>query len=72
MLCLKGNHEVLLLDFLHIVHGHALVAKPEVRANRINIDTGPFATGCLTCLKLNGSEIGFHLIAAARGPAILA
>jgi serine/threonine protein phosphatase 1 len=42
-----------------IVHGHTPVAKPEVRSNRINIDTGAFATGCLTCLKLDNDEIGF-------------
>jgi serine/threonine protein phosphatase 1 len=42
-----------------IVHGHTPVAKPEVRSNRINIDTGAFATGCLTCLKLDGGEIDF-------------
>jgi serine/threonine protein phosphatase 1 len=42
-----------------IVHGHTPVAKPEVRSNRINIDTGAFATDCLTCLKLDDDEIGF-------------
>jgi serine/threonine protein phosphatase 1 len=42
-----------------IVHGHTPVVKPEVRTNRINIDTGAFATGRLTCLKLDGGEIAF-------------
>jgi serine/threonine protein phosphatase 1 len=42
-----------------IVHGHTPVAKPEVRSNRINIDTGAFATDCLTCLKLDNDEIDF-------------
>jgi serine/threonine protein phosphatase 1 len=33
-----------------IVHGHSPVAEPDIRANRINIDTGAYATGRLTCL----------------------
>jgi serine/threonine protein phosphatase 1 len=33
-----------------IVHGHSPVAVPEIRQNRINIDTGAYATGRLTCL----------------------
>jgi serine/threonine protein phosphatase 1 len=37
-----------------VVHGHTPVARPEVRANRINIDTGAFATSILTCLVLEG------------------
>lgn len=35
-----------------IVHGHTPVLEPEVHPNRINIDTGAFATGRLTCLVL--------------------
>jgi serine/threonine protein phosphatase 1 len=33
-----------------IVHGHSPVSAPEIRQNRINIDTGAYATGRLTCL----------------------
>jgi serine/threonine protein phosphatase 1 len=33
-----------------VVHGHSPVAAPEIRQNRINIDTGAYATGRLTCL----------------------
>jgi serine/threonine protein phosphatase 1 len=33
-----------------IVHGHSPVIAPEIRRNRINIDTGAYATGRLTCL----------------------
>jgi serine/threonine protein phosphatase 1 len=33
-----------------IVHGHTPVREPDIRANRINIDTGAYATGRLTCL----------------------
>ncbi|MCP1845582.1 serine/threonine protein phosphatase 1 [Bradyrhizobium sp. USDA 4524] len=35
-----------------VVHGHAPVEEPEVRPNRINVDTGAFTTGCLSCLVL--------------------
>jgi serine/threonine protein phosphatase 1 len=39
------------MDFGKIViHGHSPNEWPEVRPNRINIDTGAFATGRLTCL----------------------
>jgi len=27
-----------------VVHGHTPVAEPEVLANRVNVDTGAFAT----------------------------
>jgi serine/threonine protein phosphatase 1 len=33
-----------------IVHGHTPVREPDIRPNRINIDTGAYATGRLTCL----------------------
>ncbi len=42
-----------------IVHGHTPVREPEVRQNRINIDTGAYATGRLTCLRLEGDKIQF-------------
>ena len=35
-----------------VVHGHTPIASPEVLPNRINIDTGAFVTGRLTCLVL--------------------
>ncbi len=42
-----------------IVHGHTPVKEPDVRTNRINIDTGAYATGRLTCLKLEQDRIFF-------------
>jgi serine/threonine protein phosphatase 1 len=39
-----------------IVHGHTPVQQPEFLPNRINIDTGAFATGNLTCLLLDGDD----------------
>jgi hypothetical protein len=40
-----------------IVHGHTPVPAPDMRPNRINIDTGAFATGRLTCVSIEGSAI---------------
>ncbi len=37
-----------------VVHGHTPVPEPEMRANRIGIDTGAFYSGRLTCLVLEG------------------
>jgi serine/threonine protein phosphatase 1 len=42
-----------------VVHGHTPVEWPEVLPNRINIDTGAFATGRLTCLVLEGGSSRF-------------
>ena len=39
-----------------IVHGHTPVLTPDVRSNQINIDTGAYATGQLTCLVLEGED----------------
>jgi serine/threonine protein phosphatase 1 len=44
-----------------VVHGHTPVAEPEVRANRIGIDTGAFASGRLTCVVLD--EMGRRFLA---------
>ncbi len=42
-----------------VIHGHTPVMEPDVRRNRIDIDTGAYATGRLTCLRLQGDEISF-------------
>jgi serine/threonine protein phosphatase 1 len=42
-----------------IVHGHQICDEPEIRHNRIGIDTGAFATGRLCCLVLDGEEREF-------------
>lgn len=39
-----------------IVHGHCIVTEPELRANRIGIDTGAFRSGVLTCVALEGER----------------
>ncbi len=42
-----------------IVHGHTIARAPEVRPNRIGIDTGAYASGVLTCLVLEGAGRAF-------------
>ncbi len=42
-----------------VVHGHSVVSAPEVHDNRIAVDTGAYATGQLTALRLRGSERDF-------------
>jgi serine/threonine protein phosphatase 1 len=39
-----------------VVHGHTPNEQPEICTNRINIDTGAYLTGKLTCLVLQGKE----------------
>ena len=39
-----------------VVHAHTPVAKPELLPNRINVDTGAFASSVLTAVVLEGSE----------------
>jgi serine/threonine protein phosphatase 1 len=41
----------------YIVHGHTPVPEPDIRPNRINIDTGAYATGNLTLLSIQGDSI---------------
>jgi serine/threonine protein phosphatase 1 len=41
----------------YVVHGHTPVSKPEIRPNRINIDTGAYATGILTLLTIQGERM---------------
>jgi serine/threonine protein phosphatase 1 len=40
-----------------VVHGHTPVREPDIRRNRINIDTGAYATGRLTCIMLERDRI---------------
>lgn len=39
-----------------VVHGHTITPEPEVRSNRIGIDTGAVRSGRLTCLVLQDGE----------------
>jgi serine/threonine protein phosphatase 1 len=40
-----------------VVHGHSPVSEPDLRPNRINIDTGAYATGRLTCVVIENTAI---------------
>jgi serine/threonine protein phosphatase 1 len=39
-----------------VIHGHSIVEEPEIRHNRIGIDTGAYRTGLLTALALEGGD----------------
>jgi serine/threonine protein phosphatase 1 len=42
-----------------VVHGHTPIYQPDIRWNRVNIDTGAYATGRLTCLVLEEDDMSF-------------
>ncbi len=42
-----------------IVHGHTPAEGPVLRPNRIGVDTGAYATGCLTAARLAGESCTF-------------
>lgn len=39
-----------------VVHGHTISSAPELSPHRIGIDTGAFASGCLTAIGLQGTD----------------
>ena len=60
LLWIRGEFLSSKMDFGKIiVHGHSPVSEPHVLPNRINIDTGAFATGRLTCVVLEGDGYRF-------------
>jgi serine/threonine protein phosphatase 1 len=42
-----------------VVHGHTIFTEPDIRPNRIGIDTGAYYTNVLSCLVLEGTEQRF-------------
>ena len=42
-----------------VVHGHTPTEQPQVLPNRINIDTGAYMTGRLTCVVLEMERVSF-------------
>ena len=50
-----------------VVHGHTVVDRPELLPNRIGIDTGAYATGVLTALKLVGDQRDILQVHGAAG-----
>jgi serine/threonine protein phosphatase 1 len=61
-------------EFLHsdadfgrvVVHGHTIAETPQVKPNRIGVDTGAYATGVLTCVVLEGTGRRFIQTAALK------
>lgn len=49
-----------------VVHGHTPTDVPHVDHRRIGVDTGAYATGVLTALRIDGEEERF--VQAVRGP----
>ena len=54
-----------------VVHGHTPTVQPEIRQNRINVDTGAYASSVLTALVLEGDTRRF-LATRGHGPQSLA
>jgi serine/threonine protein phosphatase 1 len=50
-----------------VIHGHTISEQPEVKHNRIGIDTGAFMTGRLTAVELRGGDLRFI---TAIGPSV--
>jgi len=44
---------------LRVVHGHTVIQNPEIYPGRINIDTGAYVSGKLTCLVLEDRAVSF-------------
>ena len=47
-----------------VVHGHTPVVEPDVKPNRINVDTGAIVRSRLTCVVLEGGEPRFLTVAS--------
>ena len=44
-----------------IVHGHTIVAEPDIRPFRVGLDTGAWRSGILSCLVLEDTQKGLLL-----------
>lgn len=42
-----------------VIHGHTMAAEPQMRSNRIGIDTGAYTSGRLTCLICEADRRAF-------------
>ncbi len=49
-------------DDLISVHGHWIVERPEIAGSRVSIDTGAYATGCLTIAHIRHGDVSFQNI----------
>lgn len=41
-----------------VVHGHTITREPEILPNRINVDTGLYETGVLSCAVIENDHVG--------------
>jgi serine/threonine protein phosphatase 1 len=53
-----------------VVHGHTPSVDPEIRPNRIGIDTAAYATGRLTCLVLEKDQRRFMRVGGGEGDGV--
>lgn len=49
-------------DGIWIAHGHTIVKNPTVKAGRINMDTGAYATGRLTMSHISADGVEFQTV----------
>lgn len=42
-----------------VVHGHSVIHRPEIRGNRVAVDTGAYATGVLTAAVFSAKGVRF-------------
>ncbi|WP_327194403.1 metallophosphoesterase family protein [Novosphingobium organovorum] len=42
-----------------VVHGHTITQEPDLRSNRLGIDTGAYLHGCLTAIGIEGTNRWF-------------
>lgn len=47
-----------------IVHGHTITEEPYAISGKINVDTGAYATGRLTCVRIGANEVEFFSVQA--------
>jgi serine/threonine protein phosphatase 1 len=47
---------------VRVVHGHHITPKPEKLPYRIGVDTGAYATGCLSCVALEADRVEFLVV----------
>jgi serine/threonine protein phosphatase 1 len=57
LICIRDEFLASRADHGHVVvHGHSIAEEPQVARNRIGIDTGAYATGRLTALRLEAKD----------------
>lgn len=62
------THEGQFEDDVVVVHGHTISSEPQIRHNRIGIDTGAFMTGRLTAVELRGDQLRLLTVTGPEMP----